>query len=125
MELATAFTFRQTELECLKDLGYEVSQYKSGEDMANSPQAHAAEVLVAYHRALTTEFLDQCSRVRWVQVPHVGVEHLNLEYFSRRGIMVTNARGSLGAGIAEVILLKMLMMARNSPAYLQNQAQRV
>ena len=54
-------------------------------------------------------------------MPHVGIERLDMTYLAKRGILVTNARGSLGMPIAEDIFSQMLMLAR-APAYFRHQA---
>ena len=122
MKLVTTYPFKEKELTRLRQLGYEVEHFATDHALDASPQTAQAEVVVASHRTLTEERLDRMAGLLWVQLPHVGIERLDMEYFRRRRILVTNARGALGMPLAEDILTKMLMFARMSPQYLQNQA---
>ena len=57
-------------------------------------------------------------------IPHIGIERLPMDELERRGIIVINARGSLGVPIAEHIICCMLMLCRKSAETLKNQFSR-
>lgn len=59
-------------------------------------------------------------RLRWVQTPSAGVDHLRGAVEAGRTTL-TNASGAFGVPIAEYMMTGLLMLYRRMPAYLKNQ----
>jgi len=59
-------------------------------------------------------------RLRWVQTPSAGVDHLRGAIDAGRTTL-TNASGAFGVPIAEYMTAGLLMLYRRMPAYLKNQ----
>ena len=124
MKLITTYRFQPSALSRLQEEGYQVSVLPSEQALLESEEAADADVIVANHRTLQVDFLEKCKRLKWAQVPHAGIERLDMNYMKRRGIIVINARGGFGTPISEDILAKMLMLSRNSLKYARNQFDR-
>jgi len=121
MKLVSTFAFRPDHLSEISSLGVEVVQFGSEQELTDGEEYADADIIIANHRTLQSTFLEKCRKVKWVQVAHIGIERLPMDYLQERGIIVVNARGSMGVPIAEDIMCKMLMLARKSAAVMKNQ----
>ncbi|WP_010277890.1 D-2-hydroxyacid dehydrogenase [Paenibacillus senegalensis] len=121
MKLVSTYRFAPEQLEEMNTLGLEVKQYGSEQELVDSKEYADADIIIANHRTLQQDFLEQCDKVRWVQVAHIGIERLPMDYLKERGVIVINARGAMGVPISEDILCKMLMLVRQSAVVMKNQ----
>lgn len=121
MKLVTKVTFNDKQLAQMTAWGVEVHTYPSDAALIEAGEHADADIIIADHRTLQEPFLEQCKALRWVQVPHIGIERLPMDTLKARDILVINARGALGVPIAEHILCQMLMLSRKSKAALRNQ----
>ncbi|TBL75154.1 D-2-hydroxyacid dehydrogenase [Paenibacillus thalictri] len=121
MKLVSTFKFQESQLEEIRAKGVEVKLFGSEQEFADSGEYADADIIIANHRTLQRDFLEKCEKVKWVQVAHIGIERLPMDYLQERGVVVVNARGSLGMPIAEDIMCKMLMLARKSAAVMNKQ----
>ncbi len=64
-------------------------------------------------QGITNDALEYYPNVRWLQLLNAGFEKVDLELLRRRGIVFTNARSVYCATIAEDVLAKLLLLARN------------
>lgn len=124
MKLVSTYTFQASDIEKIKGLGVELVQFKTENDMVDSGEYVDADIIIANHRTLQQVFLEECRNVKWVQVAHIGIERLPMEYLRQRGVIVINARGSLGVPIAEDVITKMLMLSRKSVDLVKHQLNR-
>jgi D-3-phosphoglycerate dehydrogenase len=119
--LITARSFRQTEgphQQILEDAGYE---------LLNSPQDRplkAAELaplmgdvvgVILGVDEVTAEVLDGAAHLKVISRHGVGVDNIDLEAATSRGIVVTNTPGANTLSVAELTITLMLALARRIP----------
>lgn len=124
MKLVSTYGFKPSDVEWMKDNRVHLVQFKSEQELIDSRGNTDAEIIVANHRTLQQDFLEKYQALRWVQVPHIGIERLPMDYLHSRGIIVSNAGGSLGVPIAEDIITKMLILSRKSADLIRKQQER-
>jgi len=124
VKMVTTFTFLPEQVEAMRAKGVDVLQYNSEQALIDGEEYVDADIIIANHRTLQRDFLERCKRVRWVQVAHIGIERLPMDYLQERGVIVINARGGMGVPIAEDILCKMLMLSRKSASLMKHQFER-
>lgn len=122
-KLVSTFAFTTEQVDQMSKKGVKAHIFSSEQQLMDSKEYIDADIIVANHRTLQQDFLEQCEKVKWIQVPHIGIERLPMDYLQERGVIVINARGSLGIPIADDILTKMLMLSRKSTESLKNQFQ--
>ncbi len=121
MKIALAHVSFETEsIEALKLLaaqyGGELIYFASGEQLTREA-LQEFEVLMGYY---PPELLPGLPRLRWMQVPSAGVEHLR-GAFDPEKTLLTNSSGAFGIPIAEYLMAGLLMLYRRMPAYQKNQ----
>ncbi|MBM7570090.1 NAD(P)-dependent oxidoreductase [Aquibacillus albus] len=121
MKLVSTFSFSPEQIQEMEAKGVQVNQLDSEQALIDSMEYADADIIIANHRTLQKDFLEQCKQVKWVQVAHIGIERLPMDYLQERGIIVINARGGMGVPISEDILCKMLMLSRKSATVMKNQ----
>ncbi|NHN34196.1 D-2-hydroxyacid dehydrogenase [Paenibacillus agricola] len=121
MKLVSTYPFDEGQLAVMNSKGVVVTLFKGEQELIDSEAYADADIIIANHRSLQQDFLEKCEKVKWVQVAHIGIERLPMDYLKERGVTVINARGSMGLPIAEDILTKMLMLSRNSVKGVKNQ----
>lgn len=84
------------------------------------PEAQAIEVLIARQGAVNA-MLECFPNIRWLQLLNAGYEKVDLELLRARGIRFTNARSVYCKTIAEDVLTKMLLLARNYMVHMRDQ----
>src|SRR5207253_7170601 len=77
--------------------------------------ADADGLIVRSATRVTDELLAHAPRLRIVGRAGVGVDNIELDAATRRGIVVTNTPGSNAASVAEHALALMLALARSIP----------
>ena len=77
----------------------------------------------AFTWILSTEELEEASKLRWVHTSAVAVETLCLPELFARGIAVSNTRGVQAVAIAEHVLAVALGLAKQLPFVIHNQQQ--
>jgi D-3-phosphoglycerate dehydrogenase len=103
-------------LELLQAEGWQVDQRRA------MPPAELAAVVGPYHAMtirsssrITAEVLDAARSMRIIGRPGIGVDNVDLEAATRRGIVVMNSPGGNIASTAELALALLLACARNVP----------
>ncbi|TDF98070.1 D-2-hydroxyacid dehydrogenase [Paenibacillus piri] len=124
MKLVSTYPFKPDDAAWMKEKGIQLVPFQTEQELIDSGAYADAEVIVANHRTLQQSFLEKCQSVKWVQVPHIGIERLPMDYLKSRDVIVINARGSLGVPIAEDIITKMLMLSRKSMELHKKQLER-
>jgi phosphoglycerate dehydrogenase-like enzyme len=71
-----------------------------------------AEVIVGWNPLVAERCLQEGTKLRWVQNWGAGVNHIPLERFAERGIILTNTSGVHAFPIAETIFAMMLSFTR-------------
>jgi D-3-phosphoglycerate dehydrogenase / 2-oxoglutarate reductase len=100
-------------IQLLKDTGWQVSQ--PGRAALAAELADADALIVRSATRVTEQLLEQAPRLRVVGRAGVGVDNIELEAATRRGIVVMNTPGGNAASVAEHTLALMLALARSIP----------
>ena len=100
-------------VQLLVDAGWEVKQ--PGATALGAELADADALIVRSATRVTDELLAQAPRLRIVGRAGVGVDNIDLEAATHRGILVVNTPGSSATSVAEHTLALMLAMARSVP----------
>jgi phosphoglycerate dehydrogenase-like enzyme len=79
-----------------------------------------ADVLLYNKLDLEGIDFERMKNLKWVQVVFSGINHMPLEYFEKRGIILTNARGVHRIQMSEYALGLLLMIVRRFPHYIRS-----
>jgi D-3-phosphoglycerate dehydrogenase / 2-oxoglutarate reductase len=113
MKIVVADRISSHGVQLLKDTGWQVSQPGRTEVAAELAEADALVVRSATR--VTEELLAHAPKLRVVGRAGVGVDNIDLEAATQRGIVVMNTPGGNSASVAEHTLALMLAMARSIP----------
>ncbi|ALS25547.1 2-hydroxyacid dehydrogenase [Paenibacillus sp. 32O-W] len=94
----------------------------TGDESELRARLEDAEIVVGWNGWTEEICLRPQSKLRWVQAWGAGVEHMPLDAFERRNIMLTNASGVHAYPISETVFGMMLSFARKLHAAARNQA---
>ena len=121
MKLLTTFKLNAEDIKEMEKSGVQVTVFDTNKDLIQSKEVENADAIIADHRTLQVDFLERCKNLKWIHVPHIGIERLPMQYLKKRNIIVTNARGTAGVPISEHIIFTMLMIARKGKYVIKNQ----
>ena len=79
------------------------------------PHIAGADALLTFAPMLSSQVLEQASRLKWVQALGTGVDNLTDQAALREDVIVTNVRGIHGAPVSEAAIGAMLALARDLP----------
>jgi phosphoglycerate dehydrogenase-like enzyme len=88
------------------------------------PLMGEADAILSYGRAFDAECLARARRLKWFQCLITGTDHIT-PVLAGAKIILTNARGIHGPQMAEMAILHMLMLSRQVPQLVRNQADRI
>ncbi len=97
--------------------GYETIWYENH----MTPSAEELVDCVALMGYFAPDLIAQLPALKWVQTPAAGVERLCANIYQSDNVVLTNCSGAFGIAISEYMLMGMLMLMRNAPAYMENQ----
>lgn len=125
MKILSTFQLSPEHVEKVKGYGGELTVFENENALkeCDASVLEHADGIIANHRTLQKEFMDQCNNLKWIHCPHIGIERLPLQYLQERRIVVTNGRGTAGVPIAEDIMCMILMFSRQSMETFKNQTQ--
>jgi phosphoglycerate dehydrogenase-like enzyme len=92
----------------------EIHFLPSGDNLGD----HIADVEILYGHVGESDF-PKAKSLRWVQVPHAGVESLMYSAFKVSDVTLTNCRGLFGPQISEHAFALLLALTRRIPAQLE------
>lgn len=72
-------------------------------------------------QGIVNDILQYYPNVKWLQLLNAGFEKVDLDLLKSRGIVFTNARSVYCATIAEDVITKILLLARNYPRHFADQ----
>lgn len=73
---------------------------------------------------ITREVIEAGKNLKWIHVGRVGFDGADLDAAKERGIILTNSRGCNNIPISEDVVLKMLMLSRDSYRYFTHHQQK-
>jgi len=79
------------------------------------------DVLVTSLPEVKRETFEKMDNLKWVQCAMAGINHLPLDYFNEKGIILSNARGVHRIQMSEYTMGLLLMIARKSVYYVKAQ----
>lgn len=123
MQILSTFKLSKENIKKVNQYGGTVTMFENENALKECSREvlKSADGIIANHRTLQKEFMDQCKNLKWIHCPHIGIERLPLSYLQERGIVVTNGRGTAGVPISEDIMCMILMFARQSMKSFRNQ----
>lgn len=94
--------------------GYEVVHPKSYEPKDIAPELPGAYGLLTAFRPVPAEMIEAAPNLKVVARPGAGVDNIDIEAATRRGVMVCNVTGVRGRALAEHAFFMMLYLARHA-----------
>ena len=113
MKIVVADKITQRGIDLLREPGWEVVLPGAGALAAEL--AHADGLVVRSSTRVTDELLEQAPRLRVIGRAGVGVDNIDLDAATRRGILVMNTPGGNATSVAEHTLALLLALARLVP----------
>ena len=113
MKIIVADPISERGLALLREPGWQVACPRA-EGLAGE-LAEAEGLIVRSATRVTRELLEQARRLRVIGRAGVGVDNLDVEAATRRGILVMNTPGGNAVSVAEHALALMLALARSVP----------
>ena len=113
MKIVVADKISDRGLELLREPGWNVVVPAKGE--AATALADADALVVRSATRVNDELLERAPRLRVVGRAGVGVDNIDVEAATRRGVLVMNTPGSNAVSVAEHTLALLLALARSVP----------
>jgi len=113
MKIVVADNISPRGVQLLSDTGWQVSQ-PAPADLAREI-ADADALIVRSATRVTEDLLSHAPKLRIVGRAGVGVDNIEMDAATRRGVLVVNTPGSSAASVAEHALALMLSLARSIP----------
>jgi len=113
MKIVVADKISERGLEILRQPGWEVVTPEKGALEAELAAADALVVRSATH--VTAPLLEQAARLRVVGRAGVGVDNIDLDAATRRGVLVMSTPGGNAVSVAEHTFALLLALARHVP----------
>jgi D-3-phosphoglycerate dehydrogenase len=117
MLIVVADDLPKTALELLRAEGWDVDS-KSGRspEELSKDVAEADAIVVRSATKVTPEIIAAAKKLRAIARAGTGVDNVNVEAASARGIVVMNAPGANSISVAELAMAQLLSLARKLPA---------
>ncbi len=107
---------QQIEAACegLKKASHEVVIYPDRNENLDElkRRSEGAEVIIESNIPLRKDFLDACPNLKMLSIAFTGLDHIDMEEFQRRGIVVKNAAGYSTEAVAELTIALMIDVYR-------------
>lgn len=104
-------------IELLKEHGYEVIMGTGIEKDTLIQEAKECDAILTRNGHFTGEIMDQCPKLKVISMHGVGVDCIDVEAATERGIQITNAAQSNQSAVAEYTIGLILMLAKRSVDY--------
>ncbi len=113
MKIVVADKISERGLVLLREPGWEVTSPAPGS--LSAELADADGLIVRSATRVTDQLLQQASRLRVIGRAGVGVDNIDLDAATRRGVLVMNTPGGNAISVAEHTLALLLALARSVP----------
>jgi D-3-phosphoglycerate dehydrogenase len=100
-------------LQILRDAGYETCLHADLDEAAMADAGSAVAVVVRSHTKITAEVMDNMPGLKVVGRPGAGIDNVDVEAATDRGIVVMNTPGGNAVSVAEHALALMLAASRD------------
>lgn len=115
MKIIIADKISERGVSLLRDTGWEV--VIPGAQALQKELENADGLVVRSATKVTAELLDKAPKLRVVGRAGVGVDNVNMDAATRRGVLVMNTPGGNSVSVAEHTFALMLAMARSVPQF--------
>src|ERR1700682_2454709 len=113
MKIVLAYKISDRGLEILREPGWQVVIPEKGK--VEAELADAEGLVVRSATRVTDELLEKASRLRVVGRAGVGVDNIDLDAATRRGVLVMSTPGGNAISVAEHTFALLLALARQVP----------
>jgi D-3-phosphoglycerate dehydrogenase len=113
MKIIVADKISDRGLELLRETGWEIASPAAA--ALPTELANADGLIVRSATRVTRELLDKADRLRVVGRAGVGIDNIDVEAATHRGVLVMNTPGGNSVSVAEHTLALMLALARSVP----------
>lgn len=113
--LIQGLPFRESLSRKLKEFNLEIKFVNDGDDDVKPliPQLERAQVIVNGFHTIDKLVIDKCPDLRLVQQSGIGVDNIDVEYCSLKGIYVSNVPLANAVSVAEHTLFLIFILAKN------------
>src|SRR6202162_1977158 len=115
MKVIVADKISERGVELLKQTGWNIVQ--TTKDNLNAELGDADALIVRSATKVTPELLDKAPRLRVVGRAGVGVDNINLDEATKRGILVMSTPGGSSVSVAEHTFALLLALVRQLPKF--------
>src|SRR6202140_5876386 len=115
MKVIVADKISDRGIELLKETGWNI--VLTTKDNLNAELADADALIVRSATKVTAEMLDHAPRLRVVGRAGVGVDNIDLDEATKRGILVMSTPGESSVSVAEHTFALLLALARQLPKF--------
>jgi D-3-phosphoglycerate dehydrogenase / 2-oxoglutarate reductase len=115
MKVIVADKISERGVELLKQTGWNIVQ--TTKDNLNAELGDADALIVRSATKVTPELLDKAPRLRVVGRAGVGVDNINLDEATKRGILVMSTPGGSSVSVAEHTFALLLSLVRQVPKF--------
>src|SRR5580700_3856300 len=115
MKVIVADKISERGVELLKQTGWNIVQ--TTKDNLNAELGDADALIVRSATKVTPELLDKAPRLRVVGRAGVGVDNINLDEATKRGILVMSTPGGSSVSVAEHTFALLLALVRQVPKF--------
>ena len=115
MKVVVADKIAERGLELLKETGWQI--VSTTKDTINAELADAEALIVRSATRVTLELMEKASRLRVVGRAGVGVDNIDLDEATKRGILVMSTPGGSSVSVAEHTFALLLSLVRQVPKF--------
>ena len=121
-KLLITVPMKTNDIDRIVNLGYEVSVCLEN-DLSFKKSIHNFKDIdcMICHNPFKKVLFDDFLNLKWIQLTSSGFEHLTLNNFTNRDILVTNNRGAFSIAVSEWIIMRILESFKNSFKVFGNQ----
>lgn len=100
----------------LKEAGHTFDVYERNDDIHTQiERCKDADILLIANMPLKGEVIENCPKLKLIDIAFTGVDHVDIEAAKRQKIAVSNASGYSNDSVAELTLCMILSLLRNVP----------
>lgn len=109
------FTVESIEKACenLKSQGHDIVIFPDKRPELNIARADGADIVVQTDMPMGKDFFVSCPTLKMLAIAIVGLDHVDLDYCDKQGILVRNAAGYSTEAVAELTIMMMIGLHRH------------
>ncbi|MCQ2308857.1 MAG: NAD(P)-binding domain-containing protein [Bacteroidales bacterium] len=109
------FSVESIEKACdnLKRHGHDIVIFSDKSPELNVERAEGADIVVQTDMPMGKDFFDSCPTLKMLAIAIVGLDHVDLDYCEKHGVIVKNAAGYSTEAVAELAIGMMIGLYRH------------